>query len=297
MNDMIVGMENLPNVFINRIQLIQDQETSNIKVVLMMYDDMENRSWKDRNLGIKVKIVFETRPSEIQALNEGDKSLFEYVPSPTNYSTTNPFDAYVVSLDEFSVSGNPSKYQSFVKIIEYPKPLRENLNVYAACFIDGLNFNNPMFDKFYGPMAAEQIFVGGQLNTLSNYFYYPDTNEEYGGPVHQKPDGSFMEGSEHSDKPHKAVVLVSEENYKIQAYNVDFSVSNEVFAGRNVGNVSVRPTDVLTDVPDDIGPDVFSPITAVAPTGVPTPEAQPGRTGVVNIEDPNVPDSTPDRIY
>ena len=42
MNDMIVGMENLPNVFINRIQLIQDQETSNIKVVLMMYDDMEN---------------------------------------------------------------------------------------------------------------------------------------------------------------------------------------------------------------------------------------------------------------
>jgi len=296
MNDMIVGMENLPNVFINRIQLIQDQETSNIKVVLMMYDDMENRSWKGRNLGIKVKIVFESRPPQIQALNEGSKSLFEYNPILASYSTE-PFDTYVISLDEFSVSGNPSKYQSFVKIIEYAKPLRENLNVYAACFIDGLNFNNPMFDKFYGPMAAEQIFVGGQLNTLSNYFYYPDTNEEYGGPVHQKPDGSFMEGSEHSDKPHKAVVLVSEENYKIQAYNVDFSVSNEVFAGRNVGNVSVRPTDVLTDVPDDIGPDVFSPITAVAPTGVPTPEAQPGRTGVVNIEDPNVPDSTPDRIY
>ena len=244
MNDMIVGMENLPNVFINRIQIIQDEEgVSKIKVVLLAYDDMENKSWKGRDLNIKVKIVFESRPEEIQALNEGTRSLFDQP----------PFDAYVVSLEDFSISGSPSKYQSFSKTIEYIRPLRENLNVYAACFIDGLNFNNPMFDKFYGPMVAEQIFVGGRLNTLSNYFYYPDTNEEYGGPVHQKPDGSFMEGSEHSDKPHKDVVLVSEENYKIQAYNVDFSVSNEVFAGRNVGNVSVRPTDVFTDVPDDIG--------------------------------------------
>ena len=63
-----------------------------------------------------------------------------------------------------------------------------------ACFIDGLEFGIPQFDKFYGPMAAEKIYVGGVPNEESGYFYNPETNEEYGGPVHQHSSG-YMEGS------------------------------------------------------------------------------------------------------
>ena len=296
MNDMIVGMENLPNVFINKILISPASGGGSlVRVVLLMYDS-KAPSWRDKIEDLKVKVVFETRQNEIEALNNGEASLLNYLASPVGMSTNDPYDTYVFSANDFSLSRDMEDYSSFVMTMEYAKPLRENLNVYAACFVEDLGFNNhPLFSKYYGPMAAEQIFVGGQLNTLSNYFYYPDTNEEYGGPVHQKPDGSFMEGSEHSDKAHKDLRLVTEENYKIQAYNVDFSVSNEVFAGRNIGNVSVRPTDVLADIPDDIGPDIFSPTTAVAPTGVPTPGGQ--GSGFVTIEDPNVPDSTPDRIY
>ena len=54
-----------------------------------------------------------------------------------------------------------------------------NLNVYVACFIDDLEFGIPQFDKYYGPMAAERIFVGGIANSQSNYFYDTETNEEY----------------------------------------------------------------------------------------------------------------------
>lgn len=300
MNDVIVGMENLPNVFINKILITPTSGGGSlIRVALLMYDS-EIPSWKDKIQDLKVKIVFESRQSQIDALNNGEISLFDYPPSPVGMSTNDPYDSYVFSANEFSLSNTVNGYSSFAKSIEYRKPLRDNLNVYVSCFVDNLGFNNhPVFSKYYGPMAAEQIFVGGQLNTLSNYFYYPDTNEEYGGPVHIKPDGSFMEGSEHSDKDHKDLRLVTEENYKIQAYNVDFNQSNEVFAGRNIGNVSVRPTDVLTDVPDDIGPDIFSPITAITPTGVVLPDGgtRPFGFSGPTIEDPNVPDSTPDRIY
>ena len=50
-------------------------------------------------------------------------------------------------------------------------------------------------------MVGESIFVAGQINKDSGYFYYPETNEEYGGPVHTHNQG-YMEGSEHTDKPH-----------------------------------------------------------------------------------------------
>ena len=93
-------------------------------------------------------------------------------------------------------------------------------------------------------MAAEQIFINSQVNTTSNYFYYPETNKEYGGPVHQKPDGTYMEGSLHTDDPHKEVRLVREMNTKIQF----FDMSDAIFTGTYTGN-----TQVLEDtLPDDI---------------------------------------------
>jgi hypothetical protein len=305
MNDMIVGMENLPNVFINKI-LISPTSTggSLITVVLVMYDS-EVPSWKDKIQDLKVKVVFESRQNEIEALNSGEASLFNYPASPVGMSTNDPYDSYVFSANDFSLSRNTEGYLSFVKRVEYAKPLRENLNIYAASFVDDLGFNNhPVFSKYYGPIAAEQIFVGSQLSTLSNYFYYPDTNEEYGGPVHQKPDGSYMEGSEHSDQPHKDVTLVVEENYKIQAYNVDFSVG---LAPDNTGDIGSAgnlreflETDRQAGRPglfereyDVISSSTDTPTGPNNPGGPQSNYSPQGPT----LEDPNVPDSIPDGIY
>lgn len=214
MNDMIVGMENLPNVFFEKIQIYKTDVGIKVVVIVSLYDHKENPSWYNRNLGLKIKVLFESRLEQIQLLNDGLTSLYDAQPEVPRRLITS-------GLNTPTPTGLQGDYEKYT--IKFERTLLEKptLNVYAACFIDGLNFGNPMFDKFYGPMAAEQIYVGGEVNTLSNYFYYPDTNEEYGGPVHQKPDGSFMEGSEHSDKPHKDVVLVTEENYKIVSYNFD----------------------------------------------------------------------------
>jgi len=300
MNDMTVGMENLPNVFINKILILPKGSGVEVKVQLAMYDHKTNRSWKNKINDLKTKIVFESRADRISMLNAGTMSLYDYEPSPQGYSTTEPFDCYVIGVDSFSPVSVDGEYELNVELFTYTKPLRENLNVYAACFIDGFGFGIPMFDKFYGPMAAERIFVGGELNTLSNYFYYPDTNEEYGGPVHQKPNGSFMEGSQHSDDAHKDVRLVTEENYKIQFHTYDIS-------DPMVGGLSAFITGRYSRyTPDENGPtDSVSNDGLVVDTSSLTGPQNPGgpqsgfspNAPTPTIEDPNIPDSTPDRIY
>ena len=64
-------------------------------------------------------------------------------------------------------------------------------------------------------MQGESVYVNGEINEQSGYFYYPETNKEYAGPVHQHPGSGFMEGSKHSDVSHSKLRYVSEENYKL----------------------------------------------------------------------------------
>jgi len=282
MNDMTVGMENLPNVFINKILILPKGSGVEVKVQLAMYDHKTNRSWKNKINDLKTKIVFESRADRISMLNAGTMSLYDYEPSPQGYSTTEPFDCYVIGADSFSPVSTDGEYELNVELFTYTKPLRENLNVYAACFIDGFGFGIPMFDKFYGPMAAERVFVGGEINTLSNYFYYPDTNEEYGGPVHQKPNGSFMEGSQHSEEPHKDVVLVTEENYKIQVQSFDDGTyyDSGLDAGLAIGG-NGRRVGISTIIQ---GPQEYESGFAGSPLATPDPSTAQIVTGTTGIQ-------------
>ena len=262
MNKATVGMENLPNVFIDKIisepRVVSfDSETIqyNVKVVVKMYDHV-NYSWYNKVPGLKVKCAFVT-DNRIDQLNNGDISLYDVPLGETHKATAQ-------ACDSFRFSRNDNGYKSFVSTFEYNTlTAPQNLNVYVACFIDDLNFGIPQFDKFYGPMAAEVIFVGGQLNQSSNYFYDPETNEEYGGPVHFHSQG-YMEGSEHTSEPHRQLRLIEEENYKIVApseYDLDTVVA-------------VQPREVNLEGPETPG----------GPrTNIPDVEVQ--------IEDPNVPTS------
>ncbi len=253
-NDMTVGMENLPNVFINKIVVrtvalpFSDINYNKIQVSLCMYDNKSQKSWVKRNLGIKIKIVFETEDLQISSLNNGETSLHDITGD----------NVFIVDSNDFSAVGLDGEYEKYICNIEKELQQTPNLNIYAACFIENVGFGSHLvFSKYYGPMVGEKVFEAGVLNQLSNYFYYPDTNEEYGGPVHQKPDGSYMEGSVHSEEPHKEVRLVTEENYKILAPQV----SEEISIGL---------------APEQVSEPSSSPRTAVTPTGVPTPSIPSG---------------------
>ena len=280
MNDMTVGMENLPNIFIDKIILERrsiNQQTDQyyIRVVLKMFDNKDNPSWRNKLSGLKVKCSF-VDDERISSLNNGDISLYDIPTGAINKTT-------VESCDEFRFSNLISGYESFTSSFEFNTLTPpENLSVYVACFIDDLEFGIPMFDKFYGPMAAERIYVGGVPNEESGYFYNPETNEEYGGPVHQHSSG-YMEGSEHIDTAHAGLRYVSEDNYKMVLGSdlIQLELNNEVFAGMILeedtstsplqepetpgGPQSGQGNQNLADMLDGVDPDI-----ANVPTNPPT---------------------------
>ena len=259
MNDMTVGMENLPNVFIDKIDIYTMSQNNNpnrrrIRVKLCMYDHHPKRSWFGRAdlADLKIKMAF--RGGQLaQDLRDGVTSLHDY--------SFNQFGVLPVDPNNFVIEEEMGEYTKFSTTVEIEITTAHipNLNVYVACFLDGLDFGNDLFDKFYGPMAAEKIFVGGQVNKQSGYFYYPDTNEEYGGPVHGHESG-HMEGSTHSDRPHATLVYVTEDNYKIResAYSEGIIMG----AAEAVGDPSMAGMDTLTDIVTEggigLGPD-FDP--------------------------------------
>ena len=273
MNDMTVGMENLPNVFIDKISIARiNADNTRIRVIVKMFDSSDNRSWRNKVAGLKVKCAFISDLDRASSLDNGETSLYDIPLSP--------WGTMIESCDEFSSITSAEGYDVFIKVFEYNTfTSPTNLNVYVACFIDGLEFGIPQFDKFYGPMAAEKIYVAGVSNEESGYFYNPETNEEYGGPVHQQSSG-YMEGSEHIDTVHAGLRYVSEDNYKMI---VGPNMSAEVFAGM------VFEEDVITP-----------------PQGAETPGGPQSRQGNqllsdmlegVDIDVANVPNNPPTEIY
>lgn len=227
MNLKAVGMENLPNVFIEKITLRNSNGRNQVEIFLEMYDHKQTKSWRDREINLLCKLHLENRESEIENLNNGG-SLYDYDGDIFSCDSTGPFR-------ERETIGDFTRYSATITI--EVENMFQNLNVYVACFIEldkkiGISY----FDKFYGPMVGEKIIVGGQINMESGYFYYPNTNEEYLGPVHQTPDGGFMEGSTHTNSQHSRLVYVQENNNKIK----DFSIlDSQIFVDIDVPNVQL----------------------------------------------------------
>lgn len=219
MNKMTVGMENLPNVFIEKVfvfvtgDVLAEDYNQRISITLAMYDHFPNRSWLRPEMSdLKVKIGFITDNS-IASLTTGQKSLYSYPPSNNPGGIENK--VLVIDAKDFNRSGGTETIHTFKKSVEVIMDRTANLSIYAACFLDGLDLGSDMLNKFYGPMQGESVYVNGEINEQSGYFYYPETNKEYAGPVHQHPGSGFMEGSKHSDVSHSKLRYVSEENYKL----------------------------------------------------------------------------------
>ena len=278
MNEMIIGMENLPNIFIDKIFVVSRRDGSgliignDITLRVGAYDHIDKPRWLRDEMSesnLLFKVLMETNSEKIEMINSGTKSLFSYDNQPIlnevggqlipNAETTSGQKIFSY-LDLNSIINVDYEYNFYYKDIKFEVSLFENISVYTAFFIQGLNFNNPLFDKFYGPVSGETIFSGGKLNTVTNYFYNPETNEEYGGPVHQQSDGGFMEGSSHSSMSHSGLIRVEQENFKISFDNPEIDIDN---IDDDAGSLS--SDDMITTTGETSGAD--APADPVADTG------------------------------
>ena len=284
-------MENLPNVFISKIYVYAESMGYRFQVKLCMYDHSPKRSWFNRQdlNDLKVKVMFATG-DVAQDLNDGAISLHEY--HPTNASVA------LIGQDQFSVEEELDGFTKFSAVVEKNIMSQTDLYVYAACFIDGLEFGSDLFNKFYGPLSAEKIMVRGQVNEQSGYFYYPDTNEEYGGPVHGH-QGTFMEGSEHTPDPHATVRYVAEENYKIvfPPLETELGFVGDVWQSAPQGpyNESLGGVYVPEDFPGPPPDDVITQLPgAETPGGPQSGAAQDPDIEAPDVNRPGVPDRLQD---
>jgi len=280
MNIQTVGQENLPNVFIEEITIYPTTDVLNpdkdhrIVVRLAMYDHARTPSWRRQGMSdVKVKIAFVTDNTR-NALNNGEASLYDF-----NFSTQQLVignRVRIVGIQELVRSGGTDDFHRYVKNVEVTMDKPQNLNVYAACYIDDLDLGSDLLNKFYGPMVGEKVYIGGELNDQSGYFYSPETNEEYGGPVHAAGN-SYMEGSEHSDSPHMNLRYVVEENYKIRFVSgitdpnellpeepgPQSGASNarrqEALGAIQPGTMSTVPLDQLLELPENVPGGNFNP--------------------------------------
>jgi len=263
MNDAIIGTENLPNVYIEKINVLPRGINFDIEVTLVMVDNEIDKTWYNKISDLKVKCAFIKDLPVIELLNSGELSLFDIQPIRPAVQ--------IESCDEFELFKTESQLSYYKKSIKVRTFNLTTLNVYVSCFVDDLGFSVDLFDKFYGPMSGEKIFVNGLVNTESGYFYYPDTNEEYGGPVHTH-QGGYMEGSEHTEEPHSELVYVQEENFKITSYEEsdfelgffeDFEIDGDSLSNEDMAS-NETPTGPTANIPER---DVMTPDgTVLAPT-------------------------------
>tara|TARA_R110002110_G_scaffold351056_3_gene561095 strand:+ start:4037 stop:4732 length:696 start_codon:yes stop_codon:yes gene_type:complete len=222
-----VGVENLPNVYITKISLTRTA----VKVTCLMKDNKEVKTWRHRpqmaNMKVKALLVHDLSETPgvgaskfltiTSGLNSGQDSLFNYeMPDETTF--INSSNASEFGLRNISRSTDEEYYyNTFIFRDSLDRPFVQNVNnmtVYVACFLDGLQFENLVFNKYYGPASSENIIISNQVNQQSGYFYIPLTDKEYGGPVHSH-NGVFMEGSQHRSAEHEKLVYVPEQNNKI----------------------------------------------------------------------------------
>lgn len=217
MNIEMVGLENLPNVFINNVK-IEDFAGENIKkitVTTCIYDEIPF-TWRERGFNIDIKMAVITDLNAINEINTG-AHIEEVEGYDLFFVSTKSAD----SANEVEIDSSISSYKKFKNTFVFSINIQDNpdVNVYCYCSIPSIDFGIKEFDKFCGPLTGEQVFRSSSVVDISGYFYDPNTNEEYGGPVYTI-DGKYYKGSYESENPIE-VFYVSEDNMKLRYSNVE----------------------------------------------------------------------------
>ena len=217
-----VGIENLPNVYINKININDSIGNSKKAIVqILIKDHYKNPAWSAPgqmadNLKIKYLFVYSGTADKAnfdaitESINEGRESIMDYGTSGDNYVS-------------FETGTFFKKYSDPVRDIEAYSdtlvadiPPCQNLILYVCCYYDfGQSIANEYFRHFAGPVFSEKILLNGTLVEKTKYFYFPSTNLPYGGPAHYSEINGFMEGSEHGDHSHERIVSVESKNRKV----------------------------------------------------------------------------------
>jgi len=233
-----VGLENLPNSYIDMIEISEFSSNVNVVHAHFIVKDVRNDglfSWYNRDeLGkyLKLLVVASTNEEINTAINNGNLPL-----DKKKISSHPSFDPMQVQFREIKIGWD--KKQKLINGIQTPegelfefehgarfyvRSSEPSLNVYCASYIDVMQFSQDykldldhnLINSYTGPIASESVFTNGAL-VRDSYLFRTAQNGIWSGPV-RFLNGTYYSGSKGEANLSEALRVVRVSNTKIKDY-------------------------------------------------------------------------------
>jgi len=222
----VAALENLPNAYVEKINLIDDgSETFKINVSMMTMDEAVDGEfvWSDDDLimdTLKVCVILTSNSELIQGISSGNQNPH---PKALNNNASLMEGTQIANLPvkrmKMVNGANRMRFKkstTFVASNNAP-----SLTLFAFAYVDtvdlsgmlGINLSGPLA-FFYGPVTSENIIVAGDVEETT-FVYEKQSGELWSGAVHQMPDGRFMKGSFHGEYGNGLLIRREVANTKI----------------------------------------------------------------------------------
>ena len=225
MSNPLIGLGNIPNVYITKINLYNNNtESYGVDTFLTLKDSMQSGKyvWSGDELFfnfLKVCFIETTSPQLAAAIKYGNLK-----PHPDELVRSTLYDdstsITIVPLREFSKRSRSSSCSYIKKIESTISYGTDNVTVFALCYLDSESISKHLhidlggiMKKYYGPVTSEKIYENGALVDTTHMFLRPNKSI-WVGPVHFQ-NNSYMEGPRHIAKPHGILKKVSVSNVKL----------------------------------------------------------------------------------
>mgnify|MGYP003131133051 CR=1 FL=1 len=245
----------LPNVFIQNVDLY-DHDDENYKVMVKVYFQLSGNSEQlvSETLGKNLKILFfasgdsgvanSIRSGQFD-LNEINLKQFlsslpqlsrrKYVAEYRNALYKDPImvssltneSGIIMNSNAPSDSALALDNECYYHDYEFIIRKTSGLSVFTCLYLDSNRIRNVAVESGFqiqltqndtvrGPVFGEVILEAGSIAENTTAFVLPN-GQQYAGPVHVH-NGVYMEGSFHSDEPHRELTLMSITNFKVKDY-------------------------------------------------------------------------------
>jgi len=256
----VIGLESMPNVYIQSASLVDDL----FSISLTTKDFIDDPSWSESDilrglLNIKLVVLTYDNGEDLEQvsndLNQGNISIHDV---SDEFTRIVGIQSYIPIETRQSENINNFYYNfSFTpQDLDFDK---QNIYIYAIAYIDLTNLNLNYADYKYldGPMASEAVRKNGRTPIRATLFRLED-GTIWSGPVHQHQDG-YMEGSFHKEEPHSELTTSQVES-KVSAFIFDIT-ENETFDAPETISPFTESNETF-DAPETISPFTKSTVTA-----------------------------------
>lgn len=246
----IVGLENLPVVYISKITL-EDKSTESFSanVRLVLKDERQNGSyiWSSDFLFydlLKVGVIMTSDPEMSSRLKSG-----QVVPLPWEIKNLDIKDertkVMVHPISSFLVAQTDSERTFTKNMSQNIKNAADMMDIYVYSFIDTMAASDLLkvamrgdLKNIYGPIASETVLNNGKIPQNATIFRKPDGSIYY-GPVHIH-NNVYMAGSQHTDQQHPILQPTSIKNVK--------TIDNRAKSLSDRKNIEVSEVPIISDL-------------------------------------------------